>query len=101
MSQSVRLFLSPGDPRKHNERSVTKLKGVIAAVGVQVPLLVDGKNEIITGHGRLLAAKQLGLSHVPVIRISHLTPDQIKAFRIADNRVAELSHGMRKRLPSS
>ena len=57
--------------------------------GMQVRLLVDEKNELIAGHGRYLAAKQLGLTKVPVIRIDHLTPDQIKAFRISDNRLSQ------------
>ncbi|WP_457939290.1 DNA methyltransferase [Mesorhizobium sp. 10J20-29] len=80
-----------GNARKHDQRQITKLAGIIRKVGMQVPLLIDEKNEIISGHGRLLAAKQIGMSHVPVIRVSHLSPDQIKAFRIADNRLAELS----------
>ena len=81
----------PGNPRKHSQRQVTKLAGAMRIVGFQVPILVDGQNNIIAGHGRYLAAKELALSEVPVIRIHHLTPEQIKAYRIADNRLSELS----------
>ena len=80
-----------GNARKHDQKQISKLVGAMRSFGVQVPLLVDEKNEIIAGHGRYLAAKQLGLTKVPIIRIIHLTPDQVKAFRIADNRLSELS----------
>ncbi|MGO4637807.1 site-specific DNA-methyltransferase [Mesorhizobium sp. 2RAF45] len=80
-----------GNARNHGQAQITKLAAIIRKVGMQVPLLIDDKNEIIAGHGRLLAAKHIGMTHVPIIRISHLSPDQIKAFRIADNRLAELS----------
>jgi DNA modification methylase len=81
----------PGNARKHSQAQIAKLAAIIQKVGMQVPLLIDAKNEIIAGHGRLLAAKQIGMSVLPAIRIDHLSPDQIKAFRIADNRLAELS----------
>jgi ParB-like chromosome segregation protein Spo0J len=54
-------------------------------------VLVSEVGEIVAGHGRLLAAQHLGLDHVPVIRLSHLTPEQVRAYRIADNRLSELS----------
>jgi ParB-like chromosome segregation protein Spo0J len=80
-----------GNSRKHDQHQVAKLCSIIKKVGMLVPLLIDDKGEIIAGHGRLLACKELGMSLVPVIRVGHLSPDQIRAFRIADNRLAELS----------
>ncbi len=53
--------------------------------------MVSDEDEIVAGHGRLLAAQYLGLSEVPVIRLGHLTPEQVRAYRIADNRLSELS----------
>ena len=50
-------------------------------------MLVTDDVEVIAGHGRLLAARQLGLNEVPVIRLSHLTPEQVRAYRIADNQL--------------
>jgi uncharacterized protein YhaN len=58
-----------GNARKHDQKQVTKIAGAMRSFGVQVPLLVDKKNEIIAGHGRYLAAKQLGLTKVPAIRV--------------------------------
>ena len=52
-----------------------------------MPLLVTEDGEVIAGHGRLLAARHLGLSEVPVIRLSHLSPEQVRAYRVADNQL--------------
>jgi len=78
------------NPKAHPEGQVDKIAASIREFGFLVPLVVeeDGKG-IVAGHGRLLAAKRLGLEKVPCIKVSHLTPAQIKAFRIADNKVAE------------
>ena len=54
--------------------------------------MVANDGEIVAGHGRLLAAQNVGLDQVPVIRLAHLTPEQVRAYRIADNRLSEL-HG--------
>jgi ParB-like chromosome segregation protein Spo0J len=51
--------------------------------------LIDDKNEIVAGHGRHLAAQRLGMKVVPCVRSRNLTPEQVRAFRIADNKVAE------------
>jgi ParB/RepB/Spo0J family partition protein len=78
------------NPREHSERQLAKLAETIRSVGFVVPIIVDAKGIIVAGHGRLMAARRLGLKRVPVIRVEHLTPAQVKAFRIADNRVSEL-----------
>src|SRR5690242_11694283 len=69
--------------RAHTDRQITKLAGVIRQVGFLVPIIVDEANVIIAGHGRLAAAKALGMVTVPVIRAGHLSPHEVKAFRLA------------------
>lgn len=76
---------------RNNAGAVDKVAMSIKEFGFKVPIVIDLKNEIITGHTRVLAAKQLGLSEVPCIVADDLSDEQVKAFRIADNRVAEFS----------
>lgn len=77
--------------RTHSSDQVAKIAASLIEFGWTQPILADEHNEIIAGHGRLLAAQHLGLDEVPVIRLSHLTPEQARAYRIADNRLAELA----------
>lgn len=63
----------------------------IKEFGFKVPIVVDKNNVIIAGHTRLKAAQKLGLEEVPVIVADDLTEEQIKAFRLADNKVSELA----------
>lgn len=74
-----------------NDNAVDAVAGSIAEFGFKNPIIVDRNNVIIAGHTRLLAARKLGLDQVPVIRAEDLTEKQVKAFRIADNKTAELS----------
>ena len=74
-----------------NEPGVDAVANSIREFGFRVPILVDADNVIIAGHTRQLAAEKLGLTKVPVVRITDLTPEQVKAFRIADNSTAEKS----------
>lgn len=78
------------NPRK-NDDAVDKVALSISAFGFKVPIVIDRNNVIVTGHTRLKAAKKLGLSTVPVIQADDLTDDQIRAFRLADNKVGEFS----------
>lgn len=75
----------------HSEKQVERLASSIKEFGFNVPLLVNSENVLIAGHGRLLAAKKLGLAAVPVIRLEHLSPAQEKAWRILDNKLARES----------
>jgi DNA modification methylase len=75
--------------RTHSEEQVALIAGSIREFGFANPVLVDGENGIIAGHGRLLAARKLGLAQVPVIELAHLTPTQKQAYILADNKVAE------------
>ncbi len=80
-----------GNARQHSDRQVEKLAGIIQSVGFLVPIIIDANNVIVAGHGRYAAALKLGLASVPCIRVTHLTDAQVRAFRIADNRLSELS----------
>ena len=76
---------------RNNAAAVDAVASSIAEFGFNVPIVLDKNNIIVTGHTRLLAAKKLGLESVPCIIADHLTDAQIKAFRLADNRVSELA----------
>lgn len=78
------------NPRK-NEEAVDAVAASIEEFGFKCPIVVDGRHEIVAGHTRLKAAKKIGLKTVPVIVADDLTDDQIKAFRLADNKTAELA----------
>jgi hypothetical protein len=77
--------------RVHSTEQINQIAMSISEFGFNVPCLVDKNNILIAGHGRVLAAKSLGIEEVPVIYIEHLNEDQIRAFRIADNKIAENS----------
>ena len=78
----------PQNARTHNEKQVAQIAESIKEFGFLAPCLVDKDNVLIVGHGRLMAAKTLGMKKVPTLRIEHLTPNQVKAYRIADNQLA-------------
>ena len=77
--------------RRHSKRQIAQIAESIRAFGFVSPLLVDKAGEIIAGHGRLAAARQLGRATVPVVRIEHLDEAQKRALRLADNKLAELA----------
>src|SRR5690625_2719511 len=74
-----------------NDHAVDKVASSIKNFGFKNPILVDQNNEIVAGHTRLKAAKKINMKEVPTIKIDDLNEQQIKAFRIADNKVAEFS----------
>jgi DNA modification methylase len=74
--------------RTHSEAQVTKIAASIKEFGFLNPVIVDGENGIVAGHGRVMAAKKLGMDEVPVVEASHLTESQRRAYVIADNRLA-------------
>jgi DNA modification methylase len=76
--------------KTHGADQVAKIAASMAEFGWTVPVLVAGDGEVIAGHGRILAAAQLGLSEAPVIVLNHLTEAQRRAYRIADNKLTEL-----------
>jgi len=74
--------------RKHSDEQVAQIAASIKEFGWTNPILVDGEKGIIAGHGRLMAARKLGMEEVPVIELSHLSDTQRKALIIADNKLA-------------
>jgi DNA modification methylase len=76
------------NPRTHSDAQIAKIVASIQEFGWTNPVLVDGANGVIAGHGRLTAARRLGLTEVPVIELAHLSPEQKRAYVIADNRLA-------------
>src|SRR5271167_1502474 len=76
------------NPRTHSEAQVAQIAASIETFGFNNAILVDAKAGIIAGHGRLLAARKLGLKEVPVIVLDHLSEAQKRAYIIADNQLA-------------
>ena len=74
--------------RTHDDAQITQIAASIKEFGFNSPVLVDGENGIIAGHGRVMAAKKLGLDEIPTIELKHLTKTQKKAYILADNRLA-------------
>ena len=74
--------------RTHSPEQVAQIAGSIQEFGFTNPILIDGENGIIAGHGRVMAASKLGLAKVPCIRLAHLTDTQKRAYIIADNKLA-------------
>ena len=94
-------YISPKDlvpygknAKRHPAEQVKLIANSIKEFGFQQPIVVDNNNVVVIGHGRLLASKRLKLPEVPVVRVENLTEDQIKALRLADNKVAESEWNM-------
>ncbi|MGB8480718.1 MAG: DNA methyltransferase [Acidobacteriaceae bacterium] len=83
------LTAYPHNARTHSKRQIRQIADSIVAFGFTNPILIDKENTIVAGHGRVEAAKLLGMSVAPTIRLSSLTEDQIRAYILADNRLAE------------
>lgn len=79
------------NPRVNDEASI-ELQKSIKAFGFRIPMVITADNVIVCGHTRYKAAQALGLEEVPCIRCEGMTEEQIRAFRIADNKYGELSH---------
>jgi DNA modification methylase len=82
------LIAYPENARTHNDKQVAQIAESIKEFGFCAPCLVDEKGVLIAGHGRVMAAQTLGLKTIPTISIEHLTPEQVKAYRLADNQLA-------------
>lgn len=90
------IYLSPGElipyernAKQHPPEQVEHIANSIKEFGFRQPLVIDADNVVIIGHGRLLAAKRLGLDKVPCTRVDDLSEEQIKALRLADNKLNE------------
>jgi ParB-like chromosome segregation protein Spo0J len=84
----------PQNNKQHPPSQIDKIASSMKNFGVDVPLVVDGKGVLLKGHGRRLAALKIGLKQLPVIVRTDLTPNQIRAARIADNRVSQSDFDM-------
>lgn len=80
-----------GNARTHSDKQIAQIAASIRQFGFTNPVLIDEDGGIVAGHGRVVAARQLGLAEVPTIALSHLTPAERRAYVIADNRLAELA----------
>ena len=75
--------------KQHSDAQVAQIAASIREFGWGAPILVDGQNNVIAGHGRLLAARKLGITEVPVVPMAHLTDIQRRALILADNKIGE------------
>jgi len=86
-----RLIPYARNARTHSDAQVAQIAASMLEFGVNNPLLVDSRGGLVAGHGRLLAARKLGLAQLPVVVLDHLTETQRRAYILADNRLAELA----------
>jgi DNA modification methylase len=82
---------NPANPRRHSKKQIRQIAESIKAFGFNVPILIDRHGDIIAGHGRWLACRDLDFTEVPTLCLDHLTPAQARAFMIADNRLTEIA----------
>ena len=78
------------NPRK-NDETIPILMQSIESFGFNVPIIIDSENIVVAGHARLIAAKRLNMTEIPCIRVTDLSAEQVKAFRLADNKTAEVA----------
>lgn len=88
---SIELIIPYENNPRNNKAAIPIVKKSIQEFGFKVPIIIDNKNVIVCGHTRYMAAQELGIETIPCVRADDLTPEQIKAFRIADNKAAEES----------
>lgn len=81
----------PNNARKHRRAQISGIAESIGAFQFNTPIVIDGKNQILKGHGTLEAAKYLGYQRVPTIKIEHLTDAQARAYMLADNKLCDRS----------
>lgn len=74
--------------RRHSRKQIRQIAESIRRFGFTNPVLIRDDGGIIAGHGRVMAAKELGLETVPTLKLSHLTPEEVRAYVIADNKLA-------------
>jgi ParB-like chromosome segregation protein Spo0J len=77
--------------RVHTDAHIAQIAGSIREFGFNIPVLIDSKRNIIAGHGRVMAARKLGMTEIPVVIADHLTDSQRRAFILADNKIHDNS----------
>lgn len=83
------IRFDPQNPRIHTKKQVRQISNSIKAFGFNVPVLINASGQLVAGHGRFLAAQQLGIAEIPTLSLEHLNPEQTRAFMIADNKISE------------
>jgi ParB-like chromosome segregation protein Spo0J len=78
----------PRNARTHSRKQIKQIAESIRLFGFTNPVLIDGENSILAGHGRVEAARQLGMTAVPCLRVNHLSPAEKRAYVLADNKLA-------------
>jgi DNA modification methylase len=86
------LVLDPRNPRQHSQRQIDQIADSIREFDFVMPIAVDHRQQVVIGHARVLAAKKLKMSEIPVVKIGHLSKAQLTALRIADNKLAQNAH---------
>src|SRR5207237_5149670 len=81
----------PANPRRHSKKQIRQIGHSLKAFDFIVPVLIDRDDNIIAGHGRVLAGREVGITEVPTLCLDHLTATQARAFMIADNRLTEIA----------
>jgi ParB-like chromosome segregation protein Spo0J len=77
-----------GNARRHSKKQIGQIADSIRRFGFTNPVLISDDGDIVAGHGRTLAAQQLGMTSIPTLRLSHLTPTERRAYVLADNKLA-------------
>ena len=85
------LRLPDENARSHDERQLNALVRSMRTAGVTTPLVVDATNYVVSGSGRYIAMRMMGVTHGPVVRADHLSEPQARAFALLDNRIADMS----------
>jgi DNA modification methylase len=85
------IHLDPQNARLHSKKQIRQIAQSIKTFGFNVPVLIDGRSQLIAGHGRALGAQLLGMTYIPTIKLEHLNDAQRRAFMITDNRLTENS----------
>jgi DNA modification methylase len=88
----VDLVLDSRNPRQHSQQQISQISDSIREFGFCSPVAIDHAGHVVMGHARVLAARKLGMQRIPVIELKHLSKGQLKALRIADNKLAQGSH---------
>lgn len=86
------LLLDARNPRQHSQKQISQIADSIREFGFIMPVVVDHDRQVVIGHARVLAAKKLEMPRIPVVEIRHLSKAQLKALRLADNKLAQNSH---------
>ena len=90
----------PNNARTHSKKQIRQIANSIAQFGFCNPVLIDDAKQIIAGHGRVEAAKLLGIDAVPTVRLSHLSEAEKRAYVLADNKLAEKARARLHHSPS-